>query len=212
MPSLATSRWLSRFAVAVALPAASLPLAAQTHERSSAAPQAAGRAPALRVIPNDNRTRAGTLRGEILSVALEATEGMWYPDGDAAPGVLMQAFAEAGGAPRIPGPLVRTTAGTPIALTIRNALDVPITVSGLHGGNAPDTVQLGAGATRAIRVRFDSVGTYYYWGTSTGRTFDNRFGMDAQLSGAIVIDPAGAPPHVTVCSCSACGRIRRAGC
>ena len=149
------------------------------------------RAPETRVSPNDNRVRAGSLRGGVLTIALVATDGMWHPDGDASPGVRMQAFAEAGRAPRIPGPLVRATAGTPVAISIRNALVVPLVVWGLRGGNAPDSLHIAAGATREIRTRFDSAGSYYYWASSTGRTLDNRTGFDSQLSGAIMIDDPG---------------------
>jgi FtsP/CotA-like multicopper oxidase with cupredoxin domain len=169
---------------------------AQPRLRRAADGGASRLAPVTRVVPNDNRARAGTLRDGVLSIALVATEGMWYPDADAAPGVRMQAFAEAGRAPRIPGPLIRAAAGTPIALTLRNTLDEPLTVWGLRGGNSPDSLQIAAGSTRSIRTRFDSAGTFYYWGSSSGRSMDWRTGLDAQLSGAIIIDEPGIrAPH-----------------
>jgi FtsP/CotA-like multicopper oxidase with cupredoxin domain len=42
-----------------------------------------------------------------------------------------------------------------------------------------------------VRFRLDVPGTYYYWGTTTGRGFLARTGEDAQLSGAIVVDESG---------------------
>ncbi|MDF1505165.1 multicopper oxidase domain-containing protein, partial [Roseisolibacter sp. H3M3-2] len=69
---------------------------------------------------------------------------------------------------------------------------------GLHGGAgapaaAPAPLRLAQGASRALAFRLDAPGTYYYWGTTTGRALDFRIREDAQLTGAIVVDPADAP-------------------
>lgn len=60
-----------------------------------------------RAQPNDNRTPAGSLRGSELSLQLEARSAMWYPEGDDGASVAVPAFAEAGRAPMIPGPVIR---------------------------------------------------------------------------------------------------------
>lgn len=151
-----------------------------------------------RVVPNDNRVPAGRVHGDTLTLALVARAAEWHPDGEAAPGVVMQAFAEEGGPARIPGPLVRVRAGTAAAVTVRNALGDTLRLRGLvdRTGAAPDTAALVVppGARRTVRLRLDAPGTYLYWGTTTGRAINWRTGLDAQLAGALVVDPPGADP------------------
>jgi FtsP/CotA-like multicopper oxidase with cupredoxin domain len=79
---------------------------------------------------------------------------------------------------------------------------VPGTVLTLHGlvsrplaAGAPDSVQVTSGAPREVRFRVDAPGTYYYWGTTTGRGFLARTGEDAQLAAAIVVDEPGVKPR-----------------
>ena len=153
-----------------------------------------------RVLPNDGRRPAGTLREGVLTVHLEARPAMWHPDGGDAPGAEVPAFGERGRAPEIPGPLIRVPVGTEVVVTVRNA--VPrntLVIHGLHarplrGAAAPDPLRVAPGAAREMRFRLDAPGTYYYWGTTMGRVFQHRTREDAQLSGAIVVDPPGVPP------------------
>jgi FtsP/CotA-like multicopper oxidase with cupredoxin domain len=152
-----------------------------------------------RVVPNDGRRTAGTLRDGILTLHLEARPAMWHPDGDDAPGAEVPAFAERGRAPEIPGPLIRVPAGTEVVITVRNAVPrETLVIHGFHArplrGGAAQPVRVAPGGAREMRFRLDAPGTYYYWGTTTGRVFQHRTREDAQLSGAIVVDPAGAPP------------------
>jgi FtsP/CotA-like multicopper oxidase with cupredoxin domain len=124
---------------------------------------------------------------------------MWYPNGDDQPGALMQAFAEEGKTPRIPGPMIRVRAGREALVTIRNAVAGTIlTVHGLYSRTLStrtegDTLHIEAGATRTVRIHLDAPGTYYYWGTTSGRTIDERTKEDAQLTGAVIVDPATGP-------------------
>ena len=159
-------------------------------------PASAGRTG--RVVTNDNRTPAGTLRDGLLTLRLEARLASWHPDGDAAPGALVPAFAEAGGPARIPGPLIRVPAGTEVEVVLHNRLEgAMLDVHGLGERIAlaspplPEPVRLRPGETRTVRFRLYAPGTYYYWGTTTGRAFAYRIGEDAQLNGAIVVDPKG---------------------
>lgn len=149
-----------------------------------------------RARPNDNRAAAGVLRDGVLTLALDARLGDWHPDGDAAPGAAVPAFAEPGRAPQIPGPLVRVPAGTEVAVTLRNRLARDtLVVRGLHARpGAGAAVALPPGAAHTLRFRLDAPGTYYYTGTTTGRPVEYRILHDAQLSGAIVVDPPGGPP------------------
>ena len=149
-----------------------------------------------RVVPNDNRVAAGRWRGDTLTLRLVARVAEWHPDGDAAPGAPVQAFAEEGGRARIPGPLLRARAGTVVMVTLRNALGDTLRVYGLHArprDGQPDATPLliAPQETRSVRFALDAPGTYLYWGTTTGRPIGFRTGIDAQLSGAIVVDPPG---------------------
>ncbi len=49
------------------------------------------------------------------------------------------------------------------------------------------------GTTRIVRLRADAPGTYLYWASTTGKPLASRNGLDSQLSGALVVDPAA--PH-----------------
>ena len=153
---------------------------------------------AERVRPNDNRVAAGTVRGGVLVLRLEARVATWHPDGYDAPGAPMPAFDEEGGAARIPGPLVRVRAGAEVDVSVRNSLDDTLLVHGLHArtGAAPvDATPLAVapGERRAVRFRLDTPGTYYYWGTTMRRAMNFRTLDDAQLTGAIVVDDAASP-------------------
>ena len=155
-----------------------------------------------RVSTNDNRASAGVLHNGLLTVHLVTRVGMWYPDGDNSPGTPVQAFAEEGRPLLVPGPMIRVRAGTEVLLTLRN--DIPKTTLVVHGlvshlvpaTPAPDSVQLESGSTRTLRFRLDAPGTYYYWGTTMGRELDERTREDAQLTGAIIVDPANGPPPI----------------
>jgi FtsP/CotA-like multicopper oxidase with cupredoxin domain len=150
-----------------------------------------------RVIPNDNRTPAGSLRAGVLTLELEAREARWYPDGEGAPSIVMQVFAEVGGEPRNPGPLIRVPAGTTIRVSVRNTLrDSTLVVYGLSTRpSAPDdTLQIAPGKTRERSFVAGAPGTYFYWGSTTHKPVDERNGLDSQLHGAFIIDSAGTAP------------------
>ena len=121
---------------------------------------------------------------------------MWFPNGNAAAGTPMQAFAEEGEPARIPGPLIRVPAGTEAAVRVSNTLPDTLLVYGLHtrSSNASAARPTGAAARRrphsAVSAR--CCGTYYYWGTTTRRAFNVRIREDAQLTGAIVVDDAAS--------------------
>src|SRR5215207_763635 len=91
-----------------------------------AAPSAPARrpppAPSELAVANDNRRPAGSLRKGVLTIRLEVRQGLWRPESDSGTALPVQAFAEAGGPLRIPGPLIRVPAGTEIRATIHNTL------------------------------------------------------------------------------------------
>jgi len=154
-------------------------------------------APADRVVPNDNRVAAGVLRNGVLTLHLEARDGLWFPDGKDGPSLTLPMFAEVGHAPQNPGPLIRVPAGTTIHVSVRNSYrGSALVLRGLRPrpGAIDDTVQVAAGATRRISFIAGMPGTYFYWGTTTNRPLDRRDGIDSQLHGALVIDPPGRTP------------------
>jgi len=145
---------------------------------------------------DDNVRPAGTLRDGVLRLHLDTRLGIWRPNGHGALGATVPAFAEVERQLQIPGPHIRAPSGTEVVVIVTNS--VPGSVLTLHGlvsrplpAGAPDSVQVTAGASREVRFRVDAPGTYYYWGTTTGRGFQARTGQDAQLSGAIVVDEPG---------------------
>ena len=162
-----------------------------------AAPSADSLVPPVpaRIAFHDNRVASGTLRNGELTLRLEVTEGRWFPDGEHARSEVIHAFAEAGKAPSVPGPMIRVPEGTRLRITIRNPLDSTLVLHGMHArpGSLADTVQIAPGAERELRFTAGAPGTYYYWGSTTGGAMRDLRGIDSQLSGAFIVDPPGAP-------------------
>jgi hypothetical protein len=83
--------------------------------------------------PNNNRLPAGQLKDGVLTINLEAREGVWYPETPVNPGFAVYAFAEEGKPLQIPGPLIRVPEGTKILLNIRNNIGgKPLNLHGFH--------------------------------------------------------------------------------
>src|SRR3954463_15627776 len=151
------------------------------------------RGPLPRIAANDNRRAAGTLKDGKLELKLDIVEARWFPESDTGPSVVMQAFAEVGRQPEVPGPVIHVRQGTEIHVTLHNSLlDSEVVVHGLraHPAIGDDVVRIPAGATRDVTFQAGAPGTYFYWGTSEHRTILTRHGVDSQLSGAIIVDPA----------------------
>jgi manganese oxidase len=146
---------------------------------------------------NDNRRPAGTLSGGTLTLSLDIVEAAYQPEGEHDPVVRALAFAETGKAPQVPGPLVRAPVGTTVRLTVRNRSDSAVMLGGLrHSMPADrDTLHVAAGATREIAFRLDRVGNFFYWAVLKGlSSYQDRYWLDSQLTGALIVDSAGAPP------------------
>lgn len=150
---------------------------------------------AARIAANDNRRPAGRLEQGVLTLRLEVREGLLFPEEQDGPSVPALAFAEVGAALQVPGPLIRVPQGTEVRVSVRNPLrDSALTVHGLraHPATGGSGLHVPAGATREVRFRADTPGTYYYWGTTGDRVIDEREWFESQLSGAVVVDAPGA--------------------
>jgi FtsP/CotA-like multicopper oxidase with cupredoxin domain len=147
-------------------------------------------------VANDNRTAAGSTTNGILTVVLDARPARWLPDADVDSTLTVQAFAEHDGVPRIPGPLIRASQGTTVHVTVINSTrDSMLVLHGLPAEN--DSVIVAAGQQRVVEFSAGAPGTYVYWASTTGQEFVERTGRDAQLTGALIIDPAGVPPDTS---------------
>src|SRR5690242_16608874 len=56
---------------------------------------------------SDNHSPCGRLKDGVLTVELEARAGVWHPEDRDGHSLQVQAFAEAGHSPEIPGPMIR---------------------------------------------------------------------------------------------------------
>jgi FtsP/CotA-like multicopper oxidase with cupredoxin domain len=160
-------------------------------------PRPVANAPVARV--NDNRQPAGTRRGDTLTLALEIVEAALQAEGPDDPVVRILAFAEQGKPPEVPSPLIRAPRGTTVRLTITNRSDSSIVVGGLRPSMKPeaDTVRVTAGTSRALTFTLDRVGNFFYWGAFVpGQdSFDDRYWLDSQLTGALIVDAPGQGPR-----------------
>ncbi len=146
---------------------------------------------------NDNRRSAGTLSRGTLTLSLDVVEAAYQPEGEHDPVVRILAFEETGGSPTVPAPLLRASVGTTVHLTVHNRTDSALVLGGLRRSMPADrdTVQLSAGATREVTFKLDKAGNFFYWAILKGLSnFDDRNWLDSQLTGALIVDAANAPP------------------
>ena len=156
-------------------------------------PPRSGRGP--EIVTHDNRSPAGTLRDGVLSINLVAAAGTWLPEKQQGPGHDIHAFGEEGGPLSNPGPMIRVPAGTEVRATIRNAIpDAPLTLHGFFDRpGAPAVLTIAAGETKSVTFTATAPGSYYYWGSTRGaRVLPQRYGVESQLAGVIIVDPPGA--------------------
>jgi len=129
-----------------------------------------------------------------LTIPLEVREGEWHPDGDADPGVVVNAFAVEGAPLQVPGPLIRVIEGTTIRATIRNRLTEPLFLHGFYSrptasAEPEPPLVIPAGAVRQIEFVAGAPGNYFYWADSARDvSLPERPAPDTQLSGALVVD------------------------
>lgn len=146
------------------------------------------------IVTNRNHQPAGELRNGILTLRLKIAQGEWHPEADDGFALPVYAFGEVGHELQNPGPLIRVSEGTEIRTDVHNALAVPITLHGLGdpSGNGDAVVRIAPGATEHLIFNASTPGLYFYWGASQAETLQLRHGIDSELTGALVVDPAGA--------------------
>lgn len=146
------------------------------------------------IVANQNHTSAGELRDGILTVNLEIGEGDWYPEADNGLALSVYAFGERGKPLQNPGPLIRVPQGTEIRASLHNALAIPVSIHGLgeRRGDNDAVVRIAPGAVAEAQFIETKPGLYLYWGATEIDDLKLRNSVDAELSGAIVVDPPGA--------------------
>lgn len=148
-------------------------------------------------VTHDNLAPAGTTNGKVHAVRLEIVRSRWRPEGAGGPVREVYAFAPEGGAPTVPGPLIRVPEGTELHLFVRNRLQVAVNLHGVvpRPATKDEFVKIAPGKGLEFRFKVGAAGTYYYWARTSDSTFAQRTGDDSQLTGAFIIDsPAAAVP------------------
>jgi manganese oxidase len=143
---------------------------------------------------NENTRAAGTFRDGVLMVELDAVRAGWRPDLNVDSAVTVFAFAERGGQPQIPGPLIRAPQGSEVRIIVRNQLaDQPLLFFGRTLLTAVgDTIPVPPGAAHEFRFLAADAGTFLYRAQTPGPTPDPGFARrDALLTGALIVDPPG---------------------
>jgi FtsP/CotA-like multicopper oxidase with cupredoxin domain len=196
---------LSAAAVSLAL---LIPPAA--HAQSSLQTRTAGLEPAGF---EDYSTPVGQMENGVLQATFDVRTAAWRPWGPEGPSVPVTVFAVEGAPPRVPGPLIRVTTGTPVRIRIRNHLSDSILVAGLSdrpGGRTPPgpaqrlavlgkPVAVAPGAEAEAHFTPTVPGTFFYFGRVLRP--DDPGGEGAfsvtrgPFVGALIVDPAGGLPH-----------------
>ena len=176
---------MQRLAPALALLASTLATGSRSHP------------PPPLVLANPNTARAGVLRAGVLTVALDAKQVLWQLNGPNRRPMTIGAFAEPGRQPLMPGPLIRASEGTELHLSVHNSLAVPLTMylpAGVHAPGDPgmDSLVIEPGAFGQMTTSLAVPGNYAYRAaTATGASKIMPYA--GLLTGALVIDSAGAP-------------------
>lgn len=154
-----------------------------------------GGEPAI-VRANDNRASDGLMRNGVLELRLVAQPARWFPASDTGSSLSIPALAVEGREPQVPGPLLRTTLGARVRISLRNALsDTLVLCSPFSGACATkDTLRLLPGRSQSVEFVADRVGAFLYRAVRLrGRTLDERVGK-TQLVGALVVDSVSPSP------------------
>lgn len=156
------------------------------------------------IFSNDNERTAGILQkarlpeGQgILTVNLEARDGIWFPESHEGKGIHVFAFAEKGKPLQIPGPLIRVKEGTNINASVHNTLDAPLVIHGFcsRPAQAEDSITIAPGETYNTSFKAGVAGTYFYRASASDSLDEGLpYFTDSQLYGGFIVDPANQKP------------------
>ncbi|MDQ6831461.1 MAG: multicopper oxidase domain-containing protein [Gemmatimonadota bacterium] len=143
---------------------------------------------------NDNRVAAGRLTNGTQRIRFVAQRATWHPDADGGPSLVVETFGEEGKPPAVPAPLIRVRMGTPVSVTIRNALADTLLYFARCFTACHDSLIVAPGATGTFNFTPSSPGNFTHWAAVLhgGRRFDG--GAGNELEGAVVVDSVAAPP------------------
>ena len=148
------------------------------------------------IVANQNHVPAGVLRDGVLNFQLEIGRGEWHPEAEDGMALSVYAFGEAGRPLQNPGPLIRVPQGTEIRASVRNTLDVAVSVHGLSDtGSSDRPVRVAPGKIEQVKFKATTPGLFFYWGASQDEDLTMRYGVDSQLTGALVVDPPREVPN-----------------
>ena len=153
----------------------------------------------------DYREPIGRIEQGVLRIALDARAAEWRPWGEDGPPILAHVFAADGHAPRVPAPLIRVMAGTPVHVIVRNTFDRPLVVRGLQShaaagapAAAADSVLVAPHGTAEVRFTPLVPGTFAYRGQVRGAGTTTRLPGAQEANrpfvGILIVDPAGSAP------------------
>ncbi|HTE46095.1 MAG TPA: multicopper oxidase domain-containing protein [Gemmatimonadaceae bacterium] len=149
------------------------------------------------IAANDNRVRAGHLREGVLTVNIEAREGVWHPEGAKGLAIETAAFAEQGKTLQTPGPLIRVPVGTEVRATITNRLDKAMWLHGMGASRGMrDSVNIAPHVSHRFTFKATEPGVFYYAGRTGPDPVAARLNGDSQLGGVIPVDPPNARADV----------------
>jgi manganese oxidase len=179
---------------------------------TSGAPADGGQ-PSFPVAGFEDFTRpVGATTGGVYRVELTAMAVLWQPWGPDGTTLLVHTFAADGAAPRVPAPLMRVNAGTPVEVAVRNTFDWPLVLRGLHDnarfagpqrrpGTPPDdSVVVAAGATAVVRFTATLPGTFVFRGLARGPmtapdgVLYSSAGAERSFIGLLIVDPPETTP------------------
>lgn len=149
---------------------------------------------------------AGKLANGKLQVRLVLTPGRWFPEAEDGPSTIIQTITEEGKPPHDPAPTLRVREGTPIEVTIRNALDKKARIFGLYERPKKFTDEhfdLAAGESKTLTFVPGPAGVYLYAADTGKGDLVSRNDTDIEMNGVIIVDPkAGSIPvdHIFVIS------------
>jgi FtsP/CotA-like multicopper oxidase with cupredoxin domain len=138
------------------------------------------------VTPNDQTSPGGRMFGDTLDLQLEIGRGAVLPEGEAGPRLDVVTFGEPGEGLALPGPVVRTAAGTTVLARVCNTLADTVWLIGL--ANRGDTMTAPPGVVTQSVFTLDAPGIRVYHGLTREDTLIRPFGPTSTLGGAMIVD------------------------